>query len=239
MFDKLEKAGLKLKPSKCEFFRSKITYLGHIVLAAGIETDPKKIEAVKNWTLPRTVTDVCSFTNHYRRFIQGYAKVAQPLNVLILGDNTNHKKALVKWDSECQLAFDKLKDLCIKTPILAYADYRKPFQLQTDASDFGLGAILYQIDYSGHQRVIAYASHSLSNMERNYPTHKLEFLALKWAVTDRFHEYLHGGQFDVYTDYNPLTYILTSAKLDATGQCWVASLANYDFRIFITRESQM
>ena len=124
-----------------------------------------------------------------------------------------------------------MKDLCAKTPILAYVDYRKPFQLQTYASDLGLGAILCQIDDSGHQRVIAYASHSLSNMERSYPAHKPEFLALKWAVTDRFHEYLYGGRFDVYTDNNPLTYILASAKLDATGQRWVASLANYDFRI--------
>ena len=72
----------------------------------------------------------------------------------------------------------------------------------------------------------------MSNTERNYPAHKLEFVALKWAITDRFHEYLYGGQFDVYTDNNPLTYILTSAKLDATGQRWVASLANYDFQIF-------
>ena len=122
--------------------------------------------------------------------------------------------------------------MCTSTPILAYADYKKPFQLQTDASDLGLGAVLYQVNDDKHQRVIAYASCSLSNTERNYPAHKLEFLALKWAVKDRFHEYLYGGQFDVYTDNNPLTYILTSAKLDATGQRWVASLANYDFRIF-------
>ena len=202
VFDKLAKAGLKLKPSKCEFFKSKSTYLGHIVPAAGIETDPKKIEAVKNWTLPRTVTDVLSFlgfTNHYCRFIQGYARVAQPLNVLISGDNANCKKALVQWDLECQLAFDKLKDLCTKTRSLAYADYRKPFQLHTDTSDLGLGAVLYQIDDSGHQRVIAYASRSLSNTERNYPAHKLEFLALKWAVTDRFHEYLVGLMFILTT----------------------------------------
>ena len=143
---------------------------------------------------------------------------------------------MVDWTPECQLAFDQLKDLCTSTPILAYADYKKPFQLQTDASDLGLGAVLYQVDYDKHQRVIVYASHSLSNTERNYLVHKLEFLALKWAVMDRFHEYLHGGQFDVYTDNNPLTYILTSAKLDAMGQRWVASLANYDFRIFYKSE---
>ena len=235
MFDKLAKAGLKLKPSKCEFLKSKITYLGHIVSVAGIETDPRKIEAVKDWTVPKTVTDICSFLgfiNHYRRFIQGYAKVARPLNTLISGDNANRKKALVNWTPECQLAFDQLKDLCTSTPILAYADYKKPFQLQTDARDLGLGAVLYQVDDDKHQRVIAYASHSLSNTERNYLARRPEFLALKWAVTDRFHEYLYGGQFYVYTDNNPLTYILTYAKLDAMGQRWVASLANYDFRIF-------
>ena len=80
--------------------------------------------------------------------------------------------------------------------------------------------------------MIAYASRSLSHTERNYPAHKLEFLALKWVVTDRFHEYLYGGKFDAFTDNNPLTYILTSAKLNACGQRWVASLANYDFRLF-------
>ena len=151
---------------------------------------------------------------------------------MISGDYANWKKALINWTPECQLAFDQLKDLCTSTPILAYAYYRKPFQLQADASDLGLGAVLYQVDDDKHQRVIAYASRSLSNTERNYPAHKLEFLALKWAVMDRFHEYLYGGQFDVYTYNNPLTYILTSTKLDATGQRWVASLTNYDFRIF-------
>ena len=134
------------------------------------------------------------------------------------GDNANHKKALIEWTEECQIAFDKLKDLCTSTPILAYANYHKPFQLQTDASDLGLGAVLYQKDENDHQRVIAFTSRSWSNTEKNYPAYKLEFLAQKWAITDWFHEYLYGGQFDVYMDNNPLTYILTSIKLDATGQ---------------------
>ena len=168
VFAKLAKAGLKLKPSKCEFFKTKITYLGHIVSSKGIETDPKKIEAVKNWTIPKTVTYVRSFlgfTNHYRRFIRGYANVAKPLNILVSGENANHKKAPIEWTEECQITFDKLKELSTSTPILVYADYKKPFQLQTDASDLGLGAVLYQRDDNDHQRVIAFASHSLSNTE--------------------------------------------------------------------------
>ena len=202
VFAKLDKAGLKLKPNKCNFFKTRITYLGYIVSSKGIETDPRKVKAVKNWTVPKTVTDVRSFlgfTNYYRRFIWGYAKVAKPLNTLVSGNNANCKKALIEWTDECQVAFDTLKELCTSTPILAYANYKKPFQLQTDASDFGLGAVLYQRDDNNHQRVIAFASRSLSNTEKNYPAHKLEFLTLKWAITDRFHEYLYGGQFDVYT----------------------------------------
>ena len=95
-----------------------------------------------------------------------------------------------------------------------------------------MGAVLYQKQDDGTDHIIAYASQTLSKSEKNYDAHKLEFLALKWSVTERFHEYLYGGHFEVYTDNNPLTYILTTAKLDSTGQRWVASLANYNFKIF-------
>ena len=138
----------------------------------------------------------------------------------------------MEWTEECQSAFEHLKQLCSQTPILAYANYQKPFKLHTDASENGLGAILYQKQDDDTEHVTAYASTTLSKSERNYDTHKLEFLALKWSIMERFHEYLYGGHFEVYTENNPLTYILTTAKLDATGQRWVASLANYNFKIF-------
>ena len=102
--------------------------------------------------------------------------------------------------------------------------------LHTDASELGLGAMLYQ-EQDNEKKVIAYASRTLSASERNNPAHKLEFLALKWAITDQFHEYLYGGKFEVYTDNNPLTYILPMAKLDATGQRWVTRLADYNFSL--------
>ena len=101
-----------------------------------------------------------------------------------------------------------------------------------DASENGLGAVLYQKQDDSMDCVIAYASQTLLKSKKNYDTHKLEFLALKWSVTERFHEYLYGGEFEVYTDNNPLTSILTMAKLDVTGERSVASLANYNFKIF-------
>ena len=113
---------------------------------------------------------------------------------------------------------------------MAYADFKSPFILHSDASGDGLGAVLYQ-DQDGQKRVIAYASRCLSKSERNYPVHKLEFLAMKGAITDKFHEYLYGAGFQVFTDNNPLTYVLTTAKLDATGHRWVAALSNYTFSI--------
>ena len=147
-------------------------------------------------------------------------------------ENANKKKPQVEWSEECQQAFEQLKQLCSQTPILAYANYKKPFKLHIDASENRLGAVLYQKQDDGTDHVIAYASWTLSKSERNYDSHKVEFLALKWSVTERFHEYLHGGHFEVYMNNNPLTCILTTAKLDATGQSWVSSLANYNFKIF-------
>ena len=140
------------------------------------------------------------------------------------------KKFKVHWGPEQQEAFETLQRLCTEFPVLAYADFKAPFILHTDASGDGLGAVLYQV-HERKQRVIAYASRSLTRSERNYPVHKLEFLALKWAITDIFHEYLYGSQFQVYTDNNPLTHVLTMAKLDATGHRQVAALSNYTFSI--------
>ena len=107
---------------------------------------------------------------------------------------------------------------------------QKPFKLHTDASVLGLGAVLYQV-HKGIEKVISYASRSLTQSETKYPVQKLEILHLKWAITEQFHEYLYGNTFDIYTDNNPLTYVLTTAKLDAMGHRWVASLATYNFHL--------
>ena len=139
-------------------------------------------------------------------------------------------KVLFKWEQSQQNAFDKLVEALTHPPILAYANYQLPFIVHTDASGSGLGAVLYQRQ-GGTDRVIAYASRSLKLSERHYPAHKLEFLPLKWAVTKKFSDYLYGCQFQVFTDNNPLTYVQTTANLDATGHRWLAALSSYDFTI--------
>jgi hypothetical protein len=122
---------------------------------------------------------------------------------------------------------NKLIECVTSPPILAYPDYNTPFVVHTDASQHGLGAVLYQ-KQEGTLRVIAYASRTLTPAERNYHLHagKLEFLALKWSITEQFRDYLYYSlRFIVYTDNNPLTYVLSTAKLNATGLRWIGELS--------------
>ena len=116
--------------------------------------------------------------------------MAWSLHELISGENVGKKKAAMKWDSRCQQAFDDLKKLHTMVPILAYADFSKPFKLHTDACGTGLGAILYQTREDSTEAVIAFTSRSLSKAESHYSAHKLEFLALKWEVVKKFNKYL-------------------------------------------------
>ena len=111
---------------------------------------------------------------------------------------------------DCQNTFDNLKELCTTAPVLAYTDFTRPFKLHTNASVLGLGAVLYQV-HKSVKKVISYASRSLIQSETKYPIHKLEFLCLKWAITEQFHEYLYRNTFNVYIDNNPLIYVLTTA----------------------------
>ena len=240
VFERLVEAGLKLSPAKCNLFQKELKYLGHIVSPEGIATDPKKVECVREWPVPQNLKQLQSFlgfVGYYRRFIKDFSKISRPLYDLFKGSGGGKKKRKIKqqlipfhWSEVHQGAFDKLVSMCCEAPVLAYADYSKPFLVHTDASLDGLGAVLYQ-EQEGKERVIAYASRGLTPSERNYPVHKLEFLALKWAVTDKFHDYLYGNRFTVRTDNNPLTYVLTTAKLDAMGHRWVASLSCYIFDI--------
>ena len=242
VFQRLREAKLKLKPSKCSFLQKQVKYLGHIVSAEGIQTDPSKIEVLKNWPVPSNVKEVrqfLGFAGFYRRFVKDFSNIARPLHNLLRcdspGPNRRYKKKSTqnqsfKWTPEHQSSFEHLIQSLSTAPVLSYADFSKPFIVHTDASSQGLGAILYQC-HDKKEHPIAFASRSLNDAEKKYPAHKLEFLALKWAVCEKFRDYLYGATFEVRTDNNPLTYVMTTARLDAVGQRWQSQLASYDFTI--------
>lgn len=242
VFDRLREHGLKLKPSKCQLLRKEVRYLGHLVSAEGVRTDPEKISRVRDWVRPtnrKEVLQFLGFAGYYRRYVSGYSALAAPLYRLTTGDPRKKKRGGKRswtpeppflWTADCEHAFQALKERLTTAPVLGYPDYSLPFILQTDASGEGLGAVLVQVQ-GGAERVIAFASRGLSPAETRYPAHKLEFLALKWAVTDKFYDHLYGRKFSVLTDNNPLKYVMSSAKLDATGQRWVSRLAGFEFDV--------
>ena len=239
VFDKLREHGLKLKPSKCEVFRTEINYLAHHVSKRGVHPSKRNLQAIAECPPPDTYTKVKSFVGligHYRHFIKGFANIAAPLYDLTSGENKDKKSEHLDLPTEAHEAFDCLKAACLQAPILSFPDFSKPFLLETDASGKCLGAVLSQRQFDGRYHPIAYANRIMNETEQRYHSNKQEFLALKWAVTEQFHEYLspygkNTNEFVVHTDNNPLTYIFSTANLDAAGQRWVAHLASYNFAL--------
>ncbi|KAI2657814.1 Retrovirus-related Pol polyprotein from transposon opus [Labeo rohita] len=215
VFKRLQQEGLKFKMSKCSFFQKQIKYLGHLVSEQGVATDPDKVAAVKEWGRPVHLAELRSFlgfASYYRRFIEGFAKLAKPLHELVTRLSGSAKKGKTLrlplasvWNAECESSFQTLKAKLVTAPVLTYADFHKPFVVEIDASHQGLGAILSQ-EQDGKHRPIAYASRGLRRTERNmenYSSMKLECLALKWATS----------------------------KLGALEQRWLSQLASFNFVI--------
>ena len=238
---RLRAQNLKLKLSKCHFFAREVQYLGHVISAAGVATDPEKTRVVAEWPRPRTTRDLRSFlgfASYYRRFVPKFATHAAPLHRLVAAAGGTKKTPCMglslvdQWTDQCEASFSTLKEKLTSAPVLAYADFSKPFTLDIDASYEGLGAVLSQ-EQDGGRRPIAYASRGLRPTERNmsnYSSRKLELLGLKWAVTEKFREYLLGHRCVVFTDNNPLSYLQT-AKLGATEHRWAAELALFELDI--------
>ena len=205
----------------------------------GVLPSKKNLQAIAECPPPDTYTKVKSFVGligHYRHFIKGFANIAAPLYDLTSGENKDKKSEHLDLPPEAHEAFDHLKAACLQAPILSFLDFSKPFLLETDASGKGLGAVLSQKQSDGRYHPISYASHIMNETEQRYHSNKQEFLALKWAVTEQFHEYLspygkNRNEFVVCTDNNPLTYIFSTANLDAAGQRWVAQLTSYNFAL--------
>ena len=160
---------------------------------AGIEPGTEGLKGITKIAPPAMYTQVRKFlgaTGYFRHFIKGYTRIAKPLNDLLQGKNSKLKSHLLGLQPDTLVAFQELKMKCLTVPVLAFADFKKPFLLETDASIEGLGVVLSQKQDDGQYHPIAYASHGLKGGESRYHSSKLEFLALKWAMTDQFREYL-------------------------------------------------
>ena len=178
------------------------------------------LKVIAECVLPQTYTEVCVFhglVGHYRRFIKGFTHIAQPLSKYLAGEGASRKSEWVSLTEDALKAFEVLKQVCMTAPILAFADYTKPFLLETDVSKDGLGAVLAQKQADGQYCPVTYGSQVLTPHKKNYHSTKLGFLALKWTVTEHFKEYLSYQSFLVRMDNNPLTYIMSTPNLDATG----------------------
>ena len=200
VFERFRESGLKLKPSKCNFFRTEINYLGHTVSAKGMEPGVDGVKAIVEIAPPTTYTGIQQFlgsTGYFRHFIKGYANIAKPLNNLLSGVNSKLKSCFVKLPPAAVVVFQELKLKCITAPVLAFADFQKPFLLEMDASGDGLGAVLSHKQDDGCYHPVTYASRGLKGGESRYHSSKLEFLALKWAIMEQFCQYLQYQPFCV------------------------------------------
>ena len=192
-------------------------YLAHHVSWRGILPSRENVQAMQEFPMPKTYMQVhrfCGLAGHYRRFIKGFANIACPLYDM-LGKEV--KMSPMDLPPKAREAVAILKGKVHSTPVLVFPDFEKPFLLETDASKEGLGAVLSQKQSDGWYHPIAFGSHSLTPAEKNYHSSKLEFLMLKWSMTEHFKEYLAYAPFVVWTNNNPLTYVLTTPNLDATG----------------------
>ena len=232
IFDRLREYNLKLKPLKCSLFKEEINYLVHRVSKWGVQSSDTNLKAITECAPPQTYTEIPAFlglVGHYRWFIKGFTWIAQPLNEHLAREGASRKLEQVSLSKNALEAFQALKQACMSSPVLAFADYMKDFLLKMDISKEGLGAVLSQKQADGHFHPVDYDSWALTAHKKNYHSTKLEFLALKWAVTEHFKEYLLYQPFLVKTENNPLTYIMTTPNLDATGHWWVGALAKFNF----------
>ena len=229
---RLEAAGLRLKKEKCSFCESQVTYLGHIISAEGLKPSPNKLRAVSELPVPSKVTELKTFlglVNYYAKFLPDLANRLAPLYKLLQhGEPWN-------WSTQQETAFQDVKKSLLTPQVLAHFDDTKPIVLACDASPFGLGAVLSQIFDDGSEHPVAFASRSLSRAERNYAHIDKEALAIIFGI-GKFHQYISGRAFTLFTDHKPLIHIFNESKsvpvmASARLQRWALTLSGYHYSI--------
>jgi RNase H-like domain found in reverse transcriptase/Reverse transcriptase (RNA-dependent DNA polymerase) len=211
---------------KCEFNKSSVSFLGHVVGADGLQMEEKKVEAVVKWPPPANKVEVQSFlglANYYRRFIKGFSHMEAPLS------NLTKKKVSFNWIEPHDVAFDALKTSFTTAPVLKLPDPTKPYVVKTS----GIGAVLEQEDDNVFHPV-AFASRKLQPAEVRYQVHDLELMAIFYALCE-WRVYLHGVSFEIETDHHPLRYLDTQPQLSKQKNRWLDAFAEFDFKLRYVR----
>ena len=223
---RFRQANLKINPLKCEFFRTKVHFLGHVISKEGLQVDPTKIAAVKEFPVPINQTQVKSFLglcSYYRRYIKNFAEIARPLH------KASETNSPFKWTTEAEQAFEDLKARLLTTPILAFPTMEDPFILYTDASQLAMGAVLAQVQ-NGQERAICYASKAFSKSQSKYSATKRELLAMV-HFTRYFRHYLLGRKFKIVTDHSALRWLHNFNDPDGLIARWIEKLAAFDYEV--------
>ena len=220
VLETLRREQYRAKLKKCEFMKPELPFLGHVVSAAGVRVDPQKVAAVRDWPVPASVTQVRSFlglANYFRKFMQGYASMSAPLTDL------TRKHARFLWDDKCQAAFEKIKESLLNAPVLRHPDFSKPFEVVSDASDFGVGAVLLQ---EGH--LVACESAKLKGSQLQCTVTEKELFGVVHAFTT-WRCYLEGAQgvTTVVTDHMPNIFLETQPTLSRQQARWSTFLQRF------------
>ena len=232
VLSKLLKAGIKLSPKKCHFAQNQVKFLGHIITNKGIATDPEKTNVIRNWAKPalmRELTSFMGFASYYRKFIKNFSSIAEPLEKVVsrCKEKRNHK---VLWNAEMNESFEKLKIELSSSPVLSCPNKNDCFILDTDASQFSIGAVLSQKTQNG-EKVISYASNRLSKAETKYCATRKELLAVVHYVR-LFRHYLTGRKFILRTDHKSLTWLMSWRNPSSSQYyAWISELSQYNFEI--------
>lgn len=224
VLQRLKEHELYVSPKKCEFFKGEMDFLGLLIDKNGIKVNPKKVEILRTWPKPDSITDLRSFLGllqFFRRFIPKFAKVAAPLT-----DLTKKESGLHKWNECCDDTFARLKTAITEAPILVSPDWEKPFRGHVDASQTAVGGTLTQLDENGRDRVIAFFSKKFSDAEANYTANDRELLGLV-RFLERFRCYLEGSTFEIFTDNQVLKHFFTKPKLSRREARWSETHGNF------------
>ncbi|KAL0182111.1 hypothetical protein M9458_021486, partial [Cirrhinus mrigala] len=229
---RLDEVGLQINFDKSSFNKASIPFLGHVISKEGLRPSPDHLIAIAEAPRPTDMVALRSFlglTSWFNKFLPNYATVVEPLRQMLRAK----AQARLQWSKETTESFDTLKRMLLQSPVLAIYDPSLPTFISTDASDYGLGAVLTQLHPDGVERAIAFASRSLSKSERKYSIVEKEALACVWAV-EKWRTYVWGHRFTLRTDHQALTTLLSTKGMDRAGMRvarWSARLLCYQYDV--------